>query len=116
MKFRTIFLLFFALLFIYSCGGDDDLCTSGEATPRMKLKFKNQSTGKLKTLDTLYVSVDYGNGKIGVLTKTKVDSVLLPLRIDDSGYTDFAVKTNTKILTMKPIERSMEEVFKNLTK
>jgi ABC-2 type transport system ATP-binding protein len=29
---------------------------------------------------------------------------------------DFAVKANTKILTMKPIERSMEEVFKNLTK
>ena len=29
---------------------------------------------------------------------------------------DFAVKANTKILTMKAIERSMEEVFKNLTK
>ena len=29
---------------------------------------------------------------------------------------DFAVKANTKILMMKPIERSMEEVFRNLTK
>ena len=29
---------------------------------------------------------------------------------------DFAVKANTKILTMKAIERSMEEVFRNLTK
>lgn len=29
---------------------------------------------------------------------------------------DFAVKTNNKILTLKNIERSMEEVFRNLTK
>jgi hypothetical protein len=29
---------------------------------------------------------------------------------------DFAVKTNNKLLTMKPVERSMEEVFRNLTK
>lgn len=29
---------------------------------------------------------------------------------------DFAVKANTKILTMKAIEQSMEEVFRNLTK
>jgi ABC-2 type transport system ATP-binding protein len=29
---------------------------------------------------------------------------------------DFAVKTNNKILTMKTVERSMEEVFRSLTK
>ena len=29
---------------------------------------------------------------------------------------DFAVKTNNKILIMKPIERSMEEVFRSLTR
>ncbi len=29
---------------------------------------------------------------------------------------DFAVKTNNKILTIKEIERSMEEVFRSLTK
>lgn len=28
---------------------------------------------------------------------------------------DFAVKTNNKLLTMKPVERSMEEVFRELT-
>ncbi|HEY5507524.1 MAG TPA: hypothetical protein VIK29_02555, partial [Paludibacter sp.] len=28
---------------------------------------------------------------------------------------DFAVKVNTKILMIRPIERSMEEVFRNLT-
>ena len=94
IKFSKVFLLFFLSFFVYSCGSDDDLCTSGEATPRMKLKFKNQATGKLKTLDTLYISVDYGNGKIGTLLKTKVDSVFLPLRIDDAGYTNFALKTN----------------------
>lgn len=32
-----------------------------------------------------------------------------------SGLFDFAVTTNNKILLMKPIERSMEEVFKSLT-
>lgn len=29
---------------------------------------------------------------------------------------DFAVKTNNKIITLKTVERSMEEVFRNLTK
>jgi len=28
---------------------------------------------------------------------------------------DFAVRTNNKILMIKPVERSMEEVFKSLT-
>ena len=29
---------------------------------------------------------------------------------------DFAVKTNNKILMIRPVERSMEEVFRSLTK
>ncbi len=32
-----------------------------------------------------------------------------------SDIFDFAVKTQNKMLTMKPVERSMEEVFRNLT-
>lgn len=33
-----------------------------------------------------------------------------------SDLFDFAVKRNNKILTLRPVERSMEEVFRNLTK
>jgi len=33
-----------------------------------------------------------------------------------SSLFDFAIATNNKILMIKPIERSMEEVFKSLTK
>ncbi|WP_124640699.1 MULTISPECIES: DUF6452 family protein [Amniculibacterium] len=90
---KTVLLSILALL-LFSCNSDDDICTNGEATPRFKMKFKSQSTGKLKTLDSLYLTVDYGNGNLGVLTRAKVDSVLVPLRIDDSGFTEIYVKTS----------------------
>jgi len=32
---------------------DDDVCVSGEATPRMKVKFKS-ADGRVATLDSLY--------------------------------------------------------------
>jgi hypothetical protein len=57
------------------------------------MKFKNKNTGKLKTLDSLYIMVDYGNGNFGTLTKGKTDSVLVPIRIDDSGFTEIYFKT-----------------------
>lgn len=78
---------------MFSCSSDDDICTSGEATPRIKIKFKTLATGKLKTLDSVFVSVDYAAGNTVVINKQlKVDSLLIPLRVDDSPFTDIHVK------------------------
>ncbi len=74
-----------------SCGSDDDICTSGEATPRMKIKFKNAATGNAKTLDSLYVDVDYGNGAINVSQQRLADSTLIPLRVDENEFTEIYV-------------------------
>ncbi len=83
-----------------SCGNDDDICLSGEATPRVKLKFKSKSTGNMKTLDSLYIDVDYGNGKVPVIaTKSKTDSVLIPLRVDESTFTKIYVGTSKAAVT-----------------
>lgn len=74
-----------------SCGSDNDICTSGEATPRMKLKFLTAER-KQKTLDTLYLSVDYASGKSLILKSAKVDSVFIPLRVDGQPFTDFYIR------------------------
>ena len=58
-----------------SCENDDDVCVSGEATPRLKIKFKS-ADNKVLTLESLYLDVDYGNNNIlTVVEATKVDSV-----------------------------------------
>ncbi|MCZ2082663.1 MULTISPECIES: hypothetical protein [unclassified Kaistella] len=91
MKTKFIFLLFISL-FLYSCGSDDDICIGGEATPRMKVKFKTKATGKMKTMDSLFIAVDYGTGPIpvyGIVGKT--DSVLIPLRVDETPFTKMYV-------------------------
>ena len=77
-----------------SCGNDDDICTSGEATPRMKMKFKTivGDIGKQKRLDSLYLSIDYASGKSLVYSGKNVDSVFVPLRVDNQMYTDIYVK------------------------
>ncbi len=100
MKFLKIFLLSFFLMSLFSCGSDDDICLSGEATPRVKLKFKTQATGKLKTLDSLFIKVDYGNGPVVVLaTKAKTDSILVPLRVDDVLFTKMFVGLSRDAVT-----------------
>ncbi len=92
MKFRKSLIYIFLVLLMVSCGSDDDICTSGEATPRIKIKFKTKETGKLKTLDSLYINVDYGNGQIPVIaTKLKTDSVFVPLRVDENSFTEIYV-------------------------
>lgn len=94
MKFFKIFLLSIFLISLFACGSDDDICIGGEATPRMKMKFKTQATGKLKTMDSLYVNVDYGNGPVSVVaTKNKIDSITIPLRVDDQPFTKIFVGT-----------------------
>ncbi|WP_313501971.1 DUF6452 family protein [Kaistella carnis] len=84
---KTLFVSLF-LLSLFSCGSDDDICIGGEASPRMKIKFKTQATGKMKTLDSLFIKIDYGQGPIPVFgSVVKTDSVLIPLRVDDTPFT-----------------------------
>ena len=88
MKFFKILFVSLFLLSLFSCGSDDDICIGGEASPRMKIKFKTQATGKMKTLDSLFIKVDYGQGPVPVFgSVVKTDSVLIPLRVDDTPFT-----------------------------
>ena len=91
-KYIFIFLSFLSVL-LTSCGGDDDICVSGEATPRMKLKFKSPE-GKLKTMEYLAISVVYSDTiKTKVFEGANVDSVFVPLRVDTQPYTQLYVKS-----------------------
>lgn len=92
---RNIFYGLSIVLLLVSCGGDDDICTSGEGTPRMKIKFKG-SNNKLTTLDSVYVDVDYGAGSKNVISRAQVDSLLIPLRVDDSDITEVKIRTRKK--------------------
>ncbi|MEZ7508944.1 DUF6452 family protein [Cloacibacterium sp. Arc13] len=86
-----------------SCENDDDVCVSGEATPRLKIKFKS-ADNKVLTLESLYLDVDYGNNNIlTVVEATKVDSVLVPIRVDDAGFTELYVRKtkNGKVSKIK---------------
>lgn len=97
MKYFKFFILTCFLGMLFSCGGDDDICESGEGTPRMKIGIKSFETGKPGTIDTLYVAVDYGSGTKVDLGKTAaVTSRLIPLRVDDAPYTDIYIKTRLK--------------------
>ena len=79
-----------------SCENDDDVCVSGEATPRLKIKFKS-ADNKVMTLDSLYLDVDYGNNNIlTVVRAAKVDSALIPIRVDDAGFTELYVRKTKK--------------------
>ena len=79
-----------------SCEKDDDVCVSGEATPRLKIKFKS-ADNKVLTLDSLYLDVDYGNNNILTVVKAaKVDSALIPIRVDDAGFTELYVRKTKK--------------------
>lgn len=95
MKYYKFFIFLSFLGLLCSCGGDDDICESGEGTPRMMVMFKN-ADNKAITLDSLQVFVDYGSGKVDLGWKTKVESTLIPLRVDDSPYTEVYFKTKNK--------------------
>jgi len=88
MKYFKFFVMICFVGMFFSCGGDDDICESGEGTPRMKVSFKSIDTGKERPVDSLYVAVDYGSGKVQLGKLEKIDSRLIPLRVDDSPYTD----------------------------
>ena len=92
MKFLKIFFVSVFLLSLFSCGSDDDICIGGEASPRMKIKFKTKATGNMKTMDSLFIAVDYGVGPVAVFgTVSKTDSVLIPLRVDETPFTKMYV-------------------------
>lgn len=90
MKYIAYIATFLAL---FSCSSDDDICISGEATPRMKLKFK-ESEGRLLRLARIIVDVDYGNGTKTVVDATSVDSIMIPLRVDNQLFTEVFVRTS----------------------
>ncbi|KQS94251.1 DUF6452 family protein [Chryseobacterium sp. Leaf394] len=91
-QFLKYTFLIFCLGTVVSCGGDDDICESGEGTPRMKVKFRNAG-GQLRTVDSLYLRVDYGTRIVNFGKTTNADSLLIPLRVDDFEYTDLYFKT-----------------------
>ena len=90
---RVLSFLILSIMMI-SCGGDDDICESGEGTPRMKIMFKNAD--KITTLDSLKVYVDYGVRTVDLGWSRNADSILVPLRVDDSPFTDLYVKRTKK--------------------
>lgn len=86
MKNKLYFLGF--LMILASCGSDDDICLSSDSTPRLKIKFRD-ADNRLRRLDSLYVDVNYGNnGYKNILSQSNVDSIFIPLRIDENPYTD----------------------------
>ena len=89
---NRLILLFIISFLMISCGGDDDICESGEGTPRMKIMFKNAD--KITTLDSIKVYVDLGSNIVDFGWNRTVDSVLVPLRVDDSPFTDVYFKTS----------------------
>ncbi|SHE56719.1 hypothetical protein [Chryseobacterium takakiae] len=91
-SFKFLFAICWISL-LFSCGADDDICESGEGTPRMKFSFLNAENGKERTLDSLYVAVDYGSGKVQLGGEAKITSRIIPLRVDDSPYTDVYFRT-----------------------
>lgn len=58
----------------------------------MKVKFRNAG-GQLRTVDSLYLRVDYGTRIVNFGKTTNADSLLIPLRVDDFEYTDLYFKT-----------------------
>lgn len=92
MNYSKFLLLIFAVSTLISCGADDDICESGEGTPRMKVKFRNVG-GQLKTVDSLYLRVDYGTRIVDFGKTTNADSLLIPLRVDESPFTELYFKT-----------------------
>lgn len=89
---KIIFFLSF-LIILASCGSDDDICLNSDSTPRLKLRFRNADDRFIR-LDSLYVDVNYGNNIYkNIITQANVDSIFVPLRIDESPYTDIHIRS-----------------------
>lgn len=88
---KHLLFLLICTVTLLSCNTDDDICISGEATPRLEMKFKT-ADNKLLQLDTLFVDVQYREGIRNVVYTAKADSILLPLRVDDNAFTDIYIR------------------------
>lgn len=83
-----------------SCGSEDDICLGGEATPRLKVKFREKATGKPRTLDSVFIKADYGKGPVEVISRVvRTDSVLIPLRVDNAETTRFYIGLSRAAVT-----------------
>lgn len=71
---------------------------------QFEVEFLNKT--ELNGIENISSFTNTGNNTFSVLATKDIRSEIF----------DFAVKTNNKILTLKTVERSMEEVFRNLTK
>lgn len=77
-----------------------------ENAMQFEVEFLNEvDAAELETLQHITAAVALGNKRFSVMATTDIRSAIF----------DFAVKTNNKILNMKVLERSMEEVFRSLT-
>lgn len=92
---KKAILIILGLFLLNSCSSDDDICLSSEGTPRLKLKFKDKNN-KLIQLPRLFIDVDYGNGEKNVINRTDVDSVTVPLNIDNGQRTALKIYTAEK--------------------
>ena len=90
---RNLLFYLLALCMAVSCNSDDDICMSGEATPRLKIKFKD-ANNKLLNLRRIYVDVDYGGGAKNIIQQQLADSVMVPLRVDNNTFTDIYIRTS----------------------
>ncbi len=88
---KRYYLFLILSLFLVTCTSDDDICTSGEATPRLKIKFRD-TENKIYRISQIFVDADYGNGMVNVVEAKNVDSVLVPLRVDDSPFTKLQIR------------------------
>lgn len=90
---KNLLRIFGVLLLLTSCGSEDDICLGEESTPRLKIQFRNINN-QIVALDTLYVDVDYGRDSLKQIITAAVrqDSVMVPMRIDGSPYTDIYIK------------------------
>jgi hypothetical protein len=52
-------------------------------------------------MDSLYVFADYGNGPVSLGKLAKLDSLYVPLRVDDTPFTNIFVKTTWMGTTSK---------------
>lgn len=91
MKYFKFIIFILALSSVISCGSDDDICENGEGTPRMKIAFKKGN--QITKIDKIKVFVDYGSKIVTLGTFSQVDSIFVPLRVDESPFTDIYVKT-----------------------
>lgn len=91
---KRLLSLFLLAAIVISCGSDDDICESGEGTPRLKVMFKKND--KTTALDSIKVSADLGSGVVDFGWTKNATSVLVPLRVDDAPYTDMYFKTTKK--------------------